>query len=114
MPLIVEIQPPVGSGGKWLPLSAPLLSGEAGSFSDNTDDGRREVYHFSCHADTAMISRSKGGVDENVGPMRLSYLLDGLEIIATLRDHETHTMQIKPDGQRMKVRVRFLFEKDEQ
>lgn len=94
----------------WQPMGEISASDPPGSFSHNPEDGPREMLMFYCHGDRSTIERSLGGGDAETGPYRIVTSI-GTELVAELRDGESHEMFIRPDNYREERlegrRVRF-------
>lgn len=102
--LVVECKVPAGG---WRKI-ATLKDGDLpGSFSDHAAD-QREVIIFTCGQDAAMVWRSLGGVDAEIGEHR-SVLTLGQELLAKLSAGESWEREIQTDsGFRITARFRCV------
>lgn len=85
MPLAVEIR----VHNTWAPISVLSPGAQPGSISNNTPDGKREIYLFECAADdqSSTISKSEAGIDF-LSQDRRKRVIESVRknVIATLRE----------------------------
>lgn len=98
----------VRANGQWKRMGAVLLGSQSGSLSHNGPAGR-QMYLFKCHTDHAVIERSTGGADYEVGYERAIQSI-GLEKVARL-DAENPDFEcwLKTDHSTEPHRMRFRF-----
>lgn len=107
MTLVLEIR----ESGAWREIGR-CDRGQTGSLSNNTDTGR-DVIHFACQYDEAVIERSIGGTDQELGALRLTTTI-GMERLTTLAPGECFELLLRTDPmvarQARPVPLRFRYE----
>lgn len=102
MNLTVEI----GNNDRWMQIGPVLEPGDlAGSMSDNSS-GKRDVILFFITDDYAVVERSIGGTDTDVGPLRAMHTI-GFEMVAMLMPGDTCELPIQTDRMRDPATLRF-------
>lgn len=73
----------------WAPISVLSPGAQPGSISNNTLDGKREIYLFECAADdqSSIISKSEAGMD-SLSRDRRNRLVESVRknVVVTLRE----------------------------
>lgn len=91
--------------GRWVVIGLMREGEPEGSMSSNAE-GRREIIRFRLEPDYAVIERSRGGVDFEVGAQR-GILSSGFDQLARLYDGEQHELPIQTDRMTEPVTMRF-------
>ncbi len=92
---------------EWVPFGEVKPNDPPGSMSNNLPNGGRELIIFSCARDDShsKVERSPENLDLVKGPGRTIWNTH-TELIATLRDGESHEMEIHTDrGVRSQLRI---------
>jgi hypothetical protein len=93
--LLLEILP---SGERdWTTVGVLRAADRAGSITDTAGPGAREIISFRCEGDRSVISRSAGGIDFEVGPLRALLPLGGHVTLAELGDGEAYERDVTSD-----------------
>jgi hypothetical protein len=93
--LLYEIQPPGSSA--WQTLGVLRAADRAGSITDTTEPGSREIISFRCEGHRSVISRSAGGIDFEAGPVRVLVPLKGSVTLAELGDGQVYEQDVRSD-----------------
>lgn len=95
-----KIMPPLSlsvktGDGNWKEFGVLRPGNRPGSISDNTPEGRREVYVFACWPDDSrsVVSRSAGGADAATDDAR-RIISAGFEVVKVLRKGESQVLEL--------------------
>lgn len=106
-PLYIEVLHPIDN--RWLKVGQINPKDRPGSLSHNREDGKREMYVFSCADDDlkSVIYKSGFGTDSESGITRTISDFSRPEIIKELKKGESFEMKIKNDKSPEAMTLRF-------
>jgi hypothetical protein len=106
-PLYIEVFHPIDN--KWLKVGQINPKDRPGSLSHNSENGKREMYVFSCMDDDlkSVICKSGFGMDSESGITRTVIDYSKPKIIKELKKGESFEMKIKNDKSPEAMTLRF-------
>ena len=87
-------------GSGWVTLGELTPESQPGSVTDSAEGGSRRIIVFRCDGDRSVISCSAAGFDFEDGPDRVVIPAGGLEVLAELRDGQSHELDVTSESGR--------------
>lgn len=93
----------------WTPLGIQTAAMPPATISNNTDDGRRDIYVTQCFEDHATIHKLRGGIDFETGVVRVisAAELENSDLVRRLAIGEHIELELKPDRAPKRMAVRY-------